>query len=402
MLEVFDNVVYVRGAQKGAIYDFTTGKVYWINSNSCNLIEKIAFSDNSLSNEELEYISQLEKNRLYQTGYKIHEYYPQLDVKPKLELAWLEIIQACNCKCLHCYQGNEHISAGPVLSLAEWKKVICELNELDVSRIVVIGGEPCIHEDLREILLELCKYKIRTTLFTNATCITLGLKDLLIQNRNNISVKVSLYGDNSATHDLITQSKGSFDKLVKNIKSLTANGVTVDIAVVAMRENQDNLENIQEFIQLIGANYSKFDVIRNVFGGTQNQHTPTSQKIISNSMFSYPNFKTNKTRFARNCFQNSCWYGKIAITDNGDVLPCVFERNIIYGNIKDNSLKDILKSPPLETSWNLSFDSIEYCKDCEFRYACKDCRPLGISVKGDIATKNPRCKYNPYLGKWGE
>ena len=48
----------------------------------------------------------------------------------------------------------------------------------------------------------------------------------------------------------------------------------------------------------------------------------------------------------------------------------------------------------------MDFNFIEYCKDCEFRYSCKDCRPLGISVKGSITSQNPRCKYNPYTGEW--
>ena len=404
MLEIFDDVVYVRGAQKGAIYNFLDGKIYWISSDSCDLIEKLAYSKdalNSLTSEELKYINQLQQNGLYQLGYQIHPYNLSSDGTQRLELAWLEITQACNCKCLHCYQGNEHIPAQTVLSLEDWRRAIYQLSELNVSRVVVIGGEPCVHKDLYAILSELCKNRINTTLFTNATIINSELMHFLIQNRNLVSVKVSLYGDNPATHDLITQSPGSFDQVVANVKRLTSQGVTVDVAVVAMRENQDALEHIGDFARSIGANYSKFDVIRNVFGGTQDQHTPTNPEIISSTMFCRPKFKANKARFIRNSSNNSCWYGKIAITETGDVLPCVFERKIVYGNIRENHLQDILLSDTLKKHWNLSFDQVECCRDCEFRYACKDCRPLGLSVQGSIATKNPRCKYDPYSGQWG-
>ena len=181
---------------------------------------------------------------------------------------------------------------------------------------------------------------------------------------------------------------------------LTANGVRVDIAVVVMRENENFIEGIEHFIESLGAHYSKFDVIRNVFGGTQNQHTPTNQSIINSVKFVYPKFKADKTRFFNNISCNSCWHGKIAITESGQVLPCVFERDISYGSVKEQPLKDIIYSSTVEKFWNMSFEFVEGCKDCEFRYACKDCRPLGKSVNGNLYQKNPRCCYNPYDGEW--
>ena len=42
------------------------------------------------------------------------------------------------------------------------------------------------------------------------------------------------------------------------------------------------------------------------------------------------------------------------------------------------------------------------CKDCEYRFACKDCRPLAKSVDGCQNGKNPRCKYDPYTGNWNK
>jgi len=403
MYQINDEVVYVKGARKGAIYDFSSNNVYWINDESCALIDKLIQNGGDISLltiEEREYVSLLESKNLYNSERKISKYTPDANNVQKLEVAWLEITQSCNCKCLHCYQGNEHVSVANVLNIEEWRKVIKELAILGASRVVLIGGEPCVHKDIYEIITELYNKGLDTTLFTNATLITPRLMELLIRCADKISVKVSLYADNASDHDLITRSPGSFDKLVKNVQKLTSNGVTVNIAVVAMRENEDKLSNIREFIYSLGANYSKFDVIRNVFGGTQNQHTPTNPEIINSCVFDRPNFKADKQRFSENCNRNSCWYGKIAITEVGDVLPCVFERNIIYGNIRKNSVRDILQSEQLITYWHMDFGNIEYCKDCEFRYACKDCRPLGTSVKGNITTKNPRCKYNPYTGEW--
>lgn len=403
MLEINKNIIYVRGASKGAIYNFNDKNLYWINKESCTLIEKIVNEKNcSLTSEEIEYVAKLKEMNLYDDTYDTSEINFDINSNRKLELAWLEITQGCNCRCLHCYQGEEHIITSNRLQASEWVDIIRQLKLLDVSRVVVIGGEPCIHKDISVILKELADNKIMTTLFTNATLIDDELFKIIVDNKDCIKLKVSLYGKTAEIHDTITQVKGSFDKLVSNVKKLTAKGVRVDIAVVVMRENQNDIEEIDKFIESLGAYYSKFDVIRNVFGGTQNQHTPTSKELINSVKFRYPKFKADKKRFIDNISKNSCWHGKIAITDNGDVIPCVFERDIIYGNIKQQTLDNIIQSDTIGKFWNMNFEYIESCKDCEFRYACKDCRPLGKSVNGNLYQKNPRCCYNPHSGEWEE
>jgi radical SAM protein with 4Fe4S-binding SPASM domain len=88
--------------------------------------------------------------------------------------------------------------------------------------------------------------------------------------------------------------------------------------------------------------------------------------------------------------------------ENGDVIPCEFERNFKYGNIREYSINEILNKEETISKWNLNFDKIETCKDCEYRYACKDCRALGLSVCGSMTSKNPRCLYDPYQGVWND
>lgn len=403
MYQLNNNVVYVQGALKGAIYDFSSGNVYWISNESCKLLNNVILSKDyiqTMNVEEEQYISLLESKNLFNNEYKIDKYTPDIDNTRKIEIAWLELTQMCNCKCVHCYQGESHYISKNPLSLSDWEMVIHELKQLAISRVVVIGGEPCLHKNIYEILSLLYNCGIQTTLFTNATSISERLMQLIISCKDKISVKVSLYSDNADIHDMITQCPGSFNSLVKNIKKLTSNKVRVNIAVVAMKENQDYIYNIKNFIASLGANYAKFDVIRNVFGGMQDNHTPTNFEVIKSCLMYKPNFKTNKYHFDNNCYKNSCWYGKLAVTETGCILPCVFERNIVYGNIKKNSLREILQSDTLSKYWYMDFSYIIPCKDCEFRYACKDCRPLGFSVNGSLTTKNPRCKYNPYTGEW--
>lgn len=47
-----------------------------------------------------------------------------------------------------------------------------------------------------------------------------------------------------------------------------------------------------------------------------------------------------------------------------------------------------------------SKDKIRECSECEYRYACFDCRPNSLS--GNIYEKPWYCTYNPLLGEWDD
>lgn len=400
MIEINKNVVFVQGALNGAIYDFNLNKVYSINEDACNIINKVKNSCSTYTDTEKKYLNLLKEKNLISDTWVLKEYCQENKKHIELDLVWLEITQGCNLRCIHCYEGDKHESSIKHLSLDEWKKVIDEINELKVKRVVVIGGEPCCSNQIVGILEYLSKYKINTTIFTNGTLFNDRIFETIINN--NISVKFSLYGHNEKIHDNITQVNGSFNKLINTVKRLIVSNVKVDIAVVAMKENQEYQNEIKQLIEKLGVKYSGYDVIRNVFGGTQSLHSPNKIEILKNSIRYKPSFITTQKRFNEISQRNSCWYGKIVINEDGFVLPCVFERNIIYGNIKERSVKDIITSEKVLEHWFLDYSKINICCDCEYRFACKDCRPVAISVKGNIFDKNPRCLYNPYKGAWND
>ena len=62
--------------------------------------------------------------------------------------------------------------------------------------------------------------------------------------------------------------------------------------------------------------------------------------------------------------------------------------------------------PPLggtgfKEKWGISKDHISVCRDCEFRYACSDCRAY-LENPEDAFSKPLKCGYDPYSGKWNE
>ena len=70
------------------------------------------------------------------------------------------------------------------------------------------------------------------------------------------------------------------------------------------------------------------------------------------------------------------------------------ERRLCHGNLKGATLQELLNPNIL----NYSKDEVNSCKDCEYRYVCRDCRP--DSLTGEVSEKPWYCTYDPYTGQW--
>lgn len=120
----------------------------------------------------------------------------------------------------------------------------------------------------------------------------------------------------------------------------------------------------------------------------------------------HPNFFTSNIKaFTESIHYNSCLHKKISIDKDGYIKNCPSMPES-FGNIKDTTLENALNHPEFKKYWNLTKDSIEVCKDCEFRYICTDCRAYTeqshTNKKGLDTSKPLKCGYSPYTGKWEE
>lgn len=393
------DVVYVTGAKNAAIYNFVNKHVYSIKHEGTKIINKYLLDPKQLNDQESDFIDIVLKkvgiSKINNVDYK----FAKNDNK-QLKFAWLEVTQRCNMRCVHCYEGKEHFETNNAISFEKWVSVLDELCEVGCKSIQFIGGEPTLYGKLPELLDYAHRKGFKNIMiFSNLSNLSEKLLKSIVDS--NCKVRFSIYGSNALIHDSITQIKGSFEKLVRNLKILIENHVKVSPAAIIMKENESDKENIPLFLKSMSNDFcidsKRFDEIRKVHGGNQEKHMVKNPTRIKNR----PGFVTDKSYFDNSVDKNTCWYGKFAISTNGDVYPCEFERTIIYGNVNKQSVKEILNSSFLNKYWGMSFKHINFCKDCEYRFACKDCRPLGYANRGVLTDKSYRCTYNPYTGTWG-
>ena len=386
--------IYVTGASCSAIYDFNNGNVYSINKEGTQILNSYIANKTTKTKEEALFTSKV-KELLNIQKFDVMDYvFPDISPK-KLNHVWLEVTQVCTHMCVHCYEGLEHFEIKNPLTFIEWKKVIDDVSSFNCKSIQFIGGEPTLYMKLPELIFYAKSKGIdNISVFSNLYFLTEELIDAIVAN--SVTVHFSIYGSSDIIHDGITNVEGSFNKLNKNVKILKNKHVYLIAHVVVMKENEKDRDNIFWLLKSIGLVNIKYDEIRKVYGGCQNKHLVQNSRVLMTK----PNFKTSESYFNNAYYNNTCWYGKCVVSTDGTVYPCEFERNIKYGNVRSRSITNIISSKVVDKYWYLDFSKIDICKDCEFRFACKDCRPTAFGQNGFLTDKNPRCKYNPYNGTW--
>ena len=422
-----NGVFFVPGASRGAIYDINSGAVYSINKSACEIL------DGTLHRQEF-------WNRLESLGLATKEKFerksllPELLQEPNLQFVWFEVISDdCNESCVHCYADSmppshrkalglptggyiaqpESVSEGSnkrKLSTEEWKKLIDDAFKLGCRRCQFIGGEPFVYRgENGEDVLDLAEHAKNigyefVEIFTNATLLTEKKVERI--KALGVSIAVSLYSKDPEVHDRITKTPGSHKKTVQALRLLKEAGVPTRIETVLMRPNEQTIQETQKFVEAAGFSHRQPDVLRPKGRGDNPSIVPSRETVVKYGLMTSPNFKADRETLSSYISGHSCLLGKVTITDKGDVLPCIFSRNLAVGNIVQNSLSEIIAGQKLETIWRSTKDNVLVCQDCEYRYVCFDCRPLSEGVnqgRGEyLSAPYPRCTYNPYTGEWAK
>jgi radical SAM protein with 4Fe4S-binding SPASM domain len=403
-----DDCYLVKGARGGAVYNLMNGSVHSIDPIAVKLIEacekgeKISRVSSRIPDigftDALAYLNRLDSEDLgnFYSGPKEVEKRPLSSSHDKLDFIWLELREDCNQRCRHCYsQNNPPGTAERRLKKGEWMRVIYEAAGLGCQALQFIGGEPLLYgEDLFSIAerARKCDYK-DIQLFSNLNILKDEWVDQIVEF--GISVSTSIYSKRPEIHDQITRVKGSHTRLLANCRKLEKKGVNVRYCILVMKHNQDVVDETMAFLKELGMEDPQYGILRPSGGSIDSELVPDkfiSEQKEKDAVF----FPVNKGTFLWRFRGNACWRGKVDITSTGDVFPCIMQRNESCGNVRENSLKDIIWGKKLQRFWRLSLDQIEVCKDCEYRYVCHACQPVCYGSNGNHFCRKPWCHYNPY------
>lgn len=304
------------------------------------------------------------------------------------------INNCCNLKCKHCYVGTKEGERD--IDLSRWKTVISESMDSGIKIIGIVGKEPLLTANKTFELIEFIKQKnkdVVTGFVTNGTLISQYSKEISQLNVNYIDISVD---GTEKEHDYI-RGNGNFQKTVEGIKALFEKGFSkeklflsitltsktdlkeiieffdkIDVINYAISpylqfshtskelaadensffdsfmENLDKIKTKNNIKLIVKTDYSNMAIIKHFlerkYIDLNNLYQDTKRNIIFtehnvNNISVFFNFLPFNTELIR----------EIRITSDGYVLSCIDQGYPDYkkrsvGNIKNNSLKEILNS----------------------------------------------------------
>ncbi len=329
-------------------------------------------------------------------------------------LLW-EITLGCNLRCLHC-AARAGRPRKDELSTREALELCDRIAELGIPAVALMGGEPLLRKDWKEIAGRLVSHGIRVGLVTNgflfderarAACEEIGV----------CQVCVSLDAATPEIHDRIRGVKRSHERAMRAIRLV--NSMDIPYRNVLTSVNKHNIgelepmlelliENTRDFIWIINHSSSRpgedggwtadrKDLLR--LASFINENRPAMAGRLDISGTHGLGYFSTRYRHLHDFEWEGCLAGTKALgmRSNGDVTGClILPDPFVEGNIRQRSLAEIWNDGNA-FSMTRRFDARKLrgkCKGCRFGKTCRaGCTNIAMSSLGTIY-ECPFCLYH--------
>jgi len=336
----------------------------------------------------------------------------------------LETTYKCNLKCKHC-SANAEITNEIKLTTEDAFKILDKIDEFGVPVVNFTGGESLLRDDIFELFRYATKKGISVGLDTNGTLVT---KDVAKKMKESgvKKVRISLDGSKDSTHDSFRGVKGAFSRSLNGIKNALSEGIRVEVATIAIKQNYDEIMDLIKLCEEL--KIDKYMVGNFVPVGRGNDAVleeydlnPMEQEELWKSIYAkmtnsnidiiaghpnmirvasqvdgckhiFPVYAVNQKRHkgaeTLTEYWGGCSAGRITctISPNGDIVPCSFVQ-IKVGNIFKDDLKKIWKE-------NKVLNDLRNRDLLKPIYSCGGCRGQALSRTNDYLGADPTCIKN--------
>ncbi len=321
----------------------------------------------------------------------------------------LEITEACNVKCTHCYNfWREDSMGGNSLNIETLDKVIDKLIETQVFHVILSGGEPFAKfKILKHALKRLGEAGMSLSVNTNLMLANddkcKELYDLGLDH-----VLTSLPSSDPVLNDRIMQSVGSFESIMQGIDACRRNGIRVSVNHVI---NNTNYDGVYEAAKLVAGKGAQKIFITRAVPPTYSKNAEADgylmepEKLKSaldaalqakadfgigvGSLVSYPlcflgDLVKYKDFIGRGCPAQRG--SRFSINSTGDVHACVHEERS-YGNVFEQDIPELYDNM---MPWHDGSYRYSGCAGCRYADVCESgCRMSALGAYGELSSKDP-------------
>jgi MoaA/NifB/PqqE/SkfB family radical SAM enzyme len=257
----------------------------------------------------------------------------------------------CNANCEHCsFFTSVDDKKKTQLTLEESKKLMKDAQELGVTIINIVGGEPLMRADLCEIIDSVDKDLSEVILFTNGWYLEEKVDDLKKAGLNGLYVSIDAADE--ASHDKIRRTKGLYAKAMRGIDAALAKGFTVGISCCLDEDGykKGELDKIIELAKSKGIHevlvFDKLPVGRQKNNKSLLQHKEWVEDMINhvgkyNEDLSYPGviiYAYSTSHRSVGCSGGTSYF---YVTPYGEICPCDFYHTK-FGSVREEPLYKIV------------------------------------------------------------
>lgn len=331
----------------------------------------------------------------------------------------------CNLACQHCYMDASP-EAGDEMTLEEGIHLVDDLAKLEIPILIFTGGEPLLSRNFYALAFHAREVGLRTVISTNGTLITPEVARLLAEARIRY-VGVSVDSARPERHDEFRGVAGAYARALQGLKNARDAGLKTGLRITLTRDNWQDVpallnlavkENIPRFClyHLVptgrGAGMADRDVTpeqrRSVIRLLAEAAVELKDRNIEilttdspmDGAYLLELLKDDPIRqeYARKLLTNAggCSTGvKVAnINHQGDVHPCHFMPQVVVGNVRERSFRDIWIDHPiaeLQALRGIKSNLKGACGRCDYLELCGGCRQKAYYYHGDLQAEDPTC-----------
>jgi radical SAM protein with 4Fe4S-binding SPASM domain len=309
----------------------------------------------------------------------------------------------CNLSCSHCIRSDK---SDTTLSKQEIETILSNVNLPD-NHIVLTGGEPSLHPDFTYVIDKISKSAKKVTICTN------GINNYYFESikDSNIHLQFSIDG-NRQYHNKI-RGLDSFDKIIKNIQLAQKYNISHSISTVVNKINVDSIsEMLNELKEVVKSGYIRFNTQMD-FGNSSKedilsikewnsfvdsvQNIEFPIQIRANKLFDFESVEKlscdELSTLSKNAVKNcgTCTH-KVYIYPDLNVYSCTCLDSFPIGNLKENSLNEILLSEASKIFVDYLPKLEETCMECRYLELCNGgCVGTAFHKYKEFGHGDPRC-----------
>ena len=335
-----------------------------------------------------------------------------MDIAERPYALLAELTYRCPLHCPYC-SNPVRLAEGHELDTEQWGRVIREAASLGVLQIGFSGGEPLQRKDLATLVQVAREAGLYTNLITSGLGLT-ETRTAQLTDSGLDNIQLSFQAAEGELADSIAGVRNAHDQKLRAVRLIHKIGVALSLNVVLHRFNIDQLGQIIDFAESLGA--TRLELANTQYYGwafrnrsllipTRDQVEAATQfalaarrrlKGVMEVLYVLPDYFTGRPKPCMN------GWGRRYLTVNpsGSVLPCPTAWEIpglAFDNIREKSLAWIWEESESFNRFRGTEWMPEPCRSCPQREVdFGGCRCQAALLTGDPVNTDPACEFSPH------